>query len=370
MKERPVKPLLIVLVIAAPLIVLAGIHSGFKLVQTPRDISVMGTNCSLNVVARVGQRKLAEDALDSAEAALRKVDARMSTYLADSELSAFNAAAAGEQIALSAETLEVLQAARQLSADTDGAFDVTCRGVIELWKQAAKANKLPTTDQLAAARASASWNDIFLGENSATKSLASAGVDLGGIAKGYGIDLAIEAMQSAGVTWALADVGGDIRCIGLRADGKPWRVGIRNPIQPGLVGVLEVTNLAVCTSGNYERFSEIGGVRYSHIVDPRTGWPAEAAPSVTVIAPTALIADAWATALSVLGSAGLEKLPQDQGVEAMIIMLYEPTDKSASPTLLGVMTDGFAAFLADDLTIPATVQRRRPTGQAQEPDTP
>jgi thiamine biosynthesis lipoprotein len=125
-------------------------------------------------------------------------------------------------------------------------------------------------------------------------------VDLGGIAKGYALDLAGEAMLSAGAHGALVDVGGDVRAIGTNAAGKPWRVGIKHPFHQTLHTILELSDRAVATSGVQQRFYEIDGKRYSHIIDPRSGRPAEQAPSVTVIAADGITADAWATVFSVL----------------------------------------------------------------------
>jgi len=155
------------------------------------------------------------------------------------------------------------------------------------------------------------------------------------------------AMRAYGLVGGLVDVGGDVRCFGRRQDGRAWRVGIRNPFKPeaaDLLAMLRVTDRAVCTSGNYFRFVEIGGRRYSHIIDPRPGpnmgMPADAIPSVTVLAPTAAVADAWATALSVLGPEGLALLQHDSGVEAMVVT-GGPEDYQTHST------GGLAQFMAE-----------------------
>jgi thiamine biosynthesis lipoprotein len=149
------------------------------------------------------------------------------------------------------------------------------------------------------------------------KSCASARLDLGGVAKGYGIDRAFEALTSAGCDGVLVDVGGDVRVRGIDARGEPWLITVRDPFGGSNPVSFELENGAVCTSGNYERFVTIDGVRYSHIIDPRTGRPADRLPSVTVVSGDAMTADAWATALSVLGPDGLGQLPRD--VEALIV---------------------------------------------------
>jgi thiamine biosynthesis lipoprotein len=281
----------------------------------------MGTEAELRAVAGPGQQHILVKAIVDATAALRSVEAHMSTYLEDSEISHFNAAQPGLAMPVSGDTMEVLRASREISEQTGRAFDVTCRPVVELWRKAAKEDKLPTDAELAAALALVGWDKIVLREGAVEKLALSRGVDLGGIAKGYGIDRAVAAMKDAGAIGGLVDVGGDVRCFGRRPGGGKWRIGIRNPFTKNrndLIGLILLSQGAVCTSGNYERYWKIGAKHYSHIVDPRTGRPVADAPSVTVIAPTAMVADAWATALSVLGEKGLKMLPE--GVEAMLVM--------------------------------------------------
>ncbi|MCJ7752256.1 MAG: FAD:protein FMN transferase, partial [Armatimonadetes bacterium] len=277
---------------------------------------VMGTTCTL--VAVTADPAQGQKALRDAESVLRRVEGLMSTWLSDSEISRLNQAAAGEEVALSPETLLVLDTASGAALETDGAFDVTCRPVIELWREAAERGSLPSDAELENARAASSWELIELTPTGASKQAGSARVDLGGIAKGYGIDQSLDAMRAAGVLGALVDVGGDLRCFGQPPQASLWMVDVRDPFSEGRLAELGVWGAAVCTSGDYARFVEIEGRRYSHIADPRTGRLAEAACSVTVVAQTAMEADIWATALSVLGRDGIERLPS--GVEAMLVI--------------------------------------------------
>jgi len=304
-----------------------------------RPQRVMGTKCLLTAVVPAGRGATADEALRAAEAQLRAVEALMSRRLDNSEIARFNAAPAGKLVKLSPRTLTLLRQARALAEQTDGAFDVTICPIIELWTRAGIRQRLPTDVELVAAREASRWEYIALAEGGASKDIATAGVDLGGIAKGYGIDAAIEAMKQAGAAGGLVDVGGDVRCFGAPAGKNEWRVEIRDPFRPGEpFGVLALREGAVCTSGNYFRFTEIAGRRYSHIIDPRTGLCVDFAPSVTVVAPDATTADPWATALSVLGDAGLELLTEDDGMEAMVV-LGRPDDYRVS------MTDGFERLL-------------------------
>ena len=279
---------------------------------------VMGTTCTLAAVVADGEQARGEKVLREAEGALRAVEARMSVWLADSEVSRLNAAAAGEEIPLSPDTLAVLCAARNAATDTAGAFDITVGPLIELWKAAGQTDLAPARRELEAARASSSWQLIELTDTGAVKRSPGARVDLGGIAKGYAVDQAIAMLESADVRGGLVEVGGDLRCFGRRPDGESWPVDIKDPFAQGNLGAIRLREGAACTSGNYARFVVIDGKRYSHILDPRSGRPAEAVPSAVVVAPTAMGADIWATALSVLGQDGLDRLPQ--GVEALVIL--------------------------------------------------
>lgn len=302
--------------------------------------AVMGTTCELAATVPQDDAAAGEQALRKAEAALRDVEARMSVWLAESEVSRLNAAPAGVPVPLSGPTLETLRAARAALDQTGGAFDVTCRPLIELWRQAGARNRAPDDAQLAAARAASHWDLIDLSETAAVKRRATACVDLGGIAKGYGIDRALEAIRRQGAAGGLVDVGGDLRCFGRPPEGEGWTVEIRNPFGSGTLARLALREGAVCTSGNYARFVIIEGRRYSHIVDPRTGFPADRVPSATVVASTAMQADIWATALSVLGEDGFARLPE--GVEALIVT-GERDDHRV------VCTRGFARLLAEPL---------------------
>lgn len=326
-----------------------------------KPIGIMGTDCELTAVAAPGQKHTLPKMIGAADITLRSLEAKMSVYLKDSEISRLNQAQARMPVTLSPETMEVLLASRKFFALTGGTFDVTCKPIVDLWKRAAKNNRLPSDNALAQARKSCGWDKIVLGgvlgENSVEKLDTSAGVDLGGIAKGYAIDLAVKAMKQAGAIGGIVNVGGDVRCFGHKADGGKWHIAIKDPFKKDAVlATIALTEGAVCTSGNYRRYRTIGTHRFSHIVDPRTARPAQAAASVTVVAPTATQADAWATALSVLGEDGLFLLP-DQGIEAMLII-------GTAKNFKVVATPNFAKLLINKIklqtptTIPATTKTK------------
>ena len=295
--------------------------SGAKLAafeRTPEGI--MGTSCRLVVVMDFRQGEEAQKIFDKAEFQLRYIESLASNWIKESEISQLNAAGIGE-FQLSQVNWDIVNAAYHGFVSTQGAFNATCQPLIEVWKNAGLLKELPTTDALVAARKISSWELLTLdAENrSVFKKESTVRVDLGGIAKGYAIDEALKAMVEQGVTGAMVEVGGDIRVYGTSArDGGTWKIEIQDPHRAGVMSSFELEGgMAVCTSGNYARFVEIEGVRYSHILNPVTGYPTASVPSVTVVATTAMQSDIWATALSVLGAAALELLPQ--GVEAKII---------------------------------------------------
>lgn len=297
-----------------------------RLLLISHPMAIMGTETTLiDVVNSPKDKRAAEEALLKAEAKLRSVETLMSNWLTESEISVFNRAEASQEMILSKETLDVLKASRKAYDETQGAFDITCRPQIELWKEAGKQNTLPSEEDKRFALEESNWNLIELTDKGAIKKCQTVRVDLGGVAKGYGIDLALDEMKKTGVAGALVDVGGDMACFGTPPEGDGWVIDVKSPFgeghpkyPTGFLGRIQIQEGAVCTSGNYARYVEIEGKRYSHIIDPRIGIPADVVPSVTVIAPKTVDADIWATALSVLGPEGLKNLPQ--GIEAMLIM--------------------------------------------------
>jgi len=288
---------------------------------TSRPAAVMGTSCTLTAIVPREKNATAHQALAEAESVLRRVESLMSTYRDASEVRRLKNASAKQHVVLSRETCEVLRSARRFAEISGGAFDVTAAPLFRLWRQCADLNRLPTRDELTAARAASSWDNLTLLEDGAVKANPFVEVDLGGIAKGYAVDRAIEKLQEAGCVGGLVEVGGDLRCFGTKPGGHPWRIAVRAPVGPPQAGVLELTSAAVCTSGDYLRFVEIKGKRFSHIIDPRSCLPAEAVPSVTIIARDATTADGLATTVSVLGpEKGLNLVESLDGVHCLLMV--------------------------------------------------
>lgn len=292
----------------------------------PRQLAgVMGTQTEVTVVARADEEDLMDRAQELVEQVLRTVESCLSVHIEQSELSALNSASAGQLVPMSPRTVQLLKRSRELTELTGGAFDPTAKPLFELWVRAGEEGKAPTDEEIRQALEASGWDDfeLFPGESDGVlKRRGTAAIDLGGVAKGYAVDRAVEAMRSLGCTGGMVNVGGDLRFFGKRPGGDEWVIGIQDPFDtesPEPLLRIRLTSAAVCTSGNYRRYSQIDGKRYSHVIDPRTGRPAEAAPSVTVVAPDAATADAWATALSVMGPAGLAMMEHDESVKALVI---------------------------------------------------
>ena len=286
--------------------------------RTPEGI--MGTSCRLSVVTDYRDRDKAKKILDKAEYRIRYIESVASNWIDESEISLFNTEKIETPFEFTHDNWAVLRYGAQAFKETNGAFDITCRPLIELWKAAGRKGVLPTEAEIQTARDESSWDQLEFGENQTlAKKAPGVRVDLGGIAKGYAIDQAVQAMIDLGAKGGLVDIGGDLRCFGKssRGDGC-WTVDIKNPFRDGSLASLDVCNgESVCTSGDYARYVEIEGKHYSHIINPVTGYPTEEVPSVTVIAGEAMVADVWATALSVMGPDGMQFLPD--GVEALMI---------------------------------------------------
>lgn len=273
----------------------------------------------------------ATDSLDAAEAAaeafarVEELEQGLSDYRPDSELSRLGATAGMDQaVGVSDDLWTVLAESQRWASRTGGAFDVTIGPLTRLWRWARRRGRLPSADQLQAAREPVGYTHMRLDSATHSVTLQRPGMrlDLGGIAKGYAADEALATLRRRGIPRALIDAGGDI-VVGDPPMGEPgWRVemsgvdGSGRPTRDQHV----LTRAAIATSGASYQFLEIDGVRYSHIVDPRTGVGLTHQLEVTVIAPTGLQADALASVISVLGSEeGLELAEQSPGVEARVL---------------------------------------------------
>lgn len=293
----------------------------------------MGTFARVLVVAP--DNASARAAIAAAVETFERAERLMSDHDPASQLSEVNRRAFDEPVVVDAEVFAVLAAAVRYSRLSEGAFDVTVGPVVQLWRQAKRDGALPTAEQIAAAGATVGYGNLMLDAESRTVRFAVEGMalDLGGIAKGYAIDRAVEAMRQAGATGGMVDVGGDLVCFGTPVGGRDrWRIGLQDPGDEGnLLLRLAIDGHAVATSGDYRRFTVLNGQKHSHIVNPVTADSAAGLSSVTIIAQSAMEADALATAVSVLGhEKGLALIELLDNVEAIIIRSDAPNEWRAT----------------------------------------
>ena len=303
----------------------------------------MGTVAAVQVTAPADDSR----AREIAQAAFGALESELSAWREDSALAAVNRGAGGPAATpISSVFADVLRFSLDICGESGGAFNPLIGPVMSLWgfNGATPRAAPPGRDELAAAAALTDWRGVELrtsgGGISVRLPKAGMRLDLGAVAKGYAVDVAWERLTAAGCTNLLIDLGGNLRAIGEAARGRGgWRTGVRDPFEPdALIGqFLMRPGEAVATSGNYERFVEIGGTRYAHIMDSRTGTPVTGMAGTTVLAPTAALADALSTTIFVLGpEKGAALLLRHPGCEALWI-----PDAPASPTLYA--TAGMAA---------------------------
>lgn len=286
------------------------------LAKVQRSRILMGT--VVEITAFGPDQGRLEAAVDQAFAAMAGVDARMGPHGPQSD--AVRLSAAAGPLRVSPETAAVIAAGLKVSAASDGAFDMGLGRLKQLWNIEGEHPRVPTAAEISAALAGTGRGDLKLAGDVVTKDDPQLAVDLGGIAKGYAVDRAIAVLQTAGVTHASVNAGGDIRLLGDRGD-RDWRIGIQHPRKTdAILAILGLADTAVVTSGDYERYFELDGVRYHHLFDPATGRPARRCQSVTVVAPTTMLADALATAAFVLGpDPGLKLLAKFPGCSGLIV---------------------------------------------------
>jgi len=279
------------------------------------------------------------------QAALDGVDRGMSLYRPQSELMRLNRQPASAPMALSGGLFEVLAAGQRVAELSQGAFDVTVAPLVDAWGFGPqKRREVPAADAVQAGRAAVDYRSLRLDaqQRTATKAHAALQADLGGIAKGYGVDLAARAIEALGLEDYMIEVGGEVRTRGRNAAGQPWQIGIEEPdaVPQRARKVVPLAGRAMATSGDYRIYFEQAGRRYSHEIDPRSAAPiAHGLASVTVVADDCMAADALATALIVLGPQAGWALAQRERLAAYFIV------RDADGRLHDRATEAFAALI-------------------------
>lgn len=295
----------------------------------------MGTTWSVKLVADAARRLLSLQELIQAQ--LDKVVAQMSTWEPDSDLSRFNKSAAGSWHLLPDEFFSVLEYALDVAQASDGAYDPTAGALVNAWgfgpiQRFNEAGFVaPTRAALNFARTQCGWQRIQLDET--TRRVLQPGnayIDLSAIAKGFGVDQVARALLQQGIDSYLVEVGGELRGAGVKPDGQPWWVALERPLPSSLASAVSkdssietiaaLYNLSVATSGDYRRYFEDGEKRFSHTIDPRSGEPiCHGLASVTVLDRDCMAADAWSTALGVMGAEQGLKYANEHGLAALFI---------------------------------------------------
>jgi len=304
------------------LLVLSSWVQAADLQRFGRTAKHMGSDFTVKLYAP--DEQTADRGFKAAFDLIAEYDRSMSDYNSESELSLLGQKSpTAMAIPVSKPLWEVLVHAREVSEKTDGAFDVTVGPLTKLWRRARRQKELPTDEERTDALKSVNWRNLVLDKEHQAVTLTKPNMrlDLGGIAPGYAADQALAKLRGLGIKSALVDASGDVALGDPPPGEKGWKIGIA-PLKADQPPerFLELANCAISTSGDAFRGVEIGGVRYSHIVDPKTGVGLKHRSSVTVIAPNCTAADAMATAVSVLGpEQGIEALQRFPGSQARIV---------------------------------------------------
>lgn len=286
------------------------------------DDTRLAMGSSLTLVAWSAEETGVRAAFDAVYQEFDRLDALLSVWKPESDVVRLNRAAGGSPVAVSPETIEVLDLARRISDETGGTFDVTFGALTDVWKFDHDLDgTVPAADAIASRLKLVGYQDIQLNRAAGTAFLARRGmrVHLGGIGKGYAVDRAVAILRARGLADFLVQAGGDLYAGGRKGD-TPWRLGIADPRNADgpPFATIELSDLTLSTSGDYERFFMKDGVRYHHILDLRTGQPARRCRSVTLVSKQAVVADALAKGVFVLGPeegmALIERLPDVEGV--------------------------------------------------------
>jgi len=284
-----------------------------------KSFQALGTSNRLNIYGCQSQ-KIPELIIKR----VLEIDDRMSAFKAESDVSKLSQSAGHSFVTIHKDTFELLYRANEISRLSGGAFDITIRPLVELWEIGKKGDFVPYSSEISERKKLVNYKDLLLDKKSCSAFLQNQrqAVDLGGIAKGYAADEAKRILAENGVENAIINFGGNIVTLGTHPNGRPWEIGIQNPLAPTGVylGSLSVVNQTVVTSGSNEQFFIKDGVRYHHIIDPRTGSPAQSdLLSVTAVCSSSVDADALTTALFILGPDEGLKLLKLLNAEAIFI---------------------------------------------------
>lgn len=282
--------------------------------------SLMGSDFEITVVAKT--QKQADRQIGIAIDEISRVEALISSWKPTSQTSSINKNAGIAPVKISGELFSLIQRAIQISKLTDGAFDISYASMDRLWKYDGSMTQMPSKEAIKKSVAKVGYKSIVLDAKNSTVFLKNKGMKIGfgAIGKGYAADKAKKLLISNGVSGGIINASGDINSWGSKPNGSPWQVAITNPLNKNKAFAMLPIKDAVVTSGNYEKYVTFNSRRYSHIIDPRSGYPAQGIISVTVFAPKAELADALATSVFVMGvQTGIDRINQLKAIECIII---------------------------------------------------
>ena len=305
------------------LFILTFFSVGILFAQEPykRTLKLMGSRFDITVVAKDPIE--ANEHIDLAIKEITRIERLISSWDPKSQTSEINRNAGIKPVKVDSELFDLIQRGIGISKLTDGAFDISYASMDKIWKFDGSMTEMPSTDSIKASVSKVGYRNIILDKENNTVFLKLKGMKIGfgAIGKGYAADKAKNLLISKGVVAGIINASGDMNTWGKQPDGSEWKVAITNPMDKNKVfALLPINNGAVVTSGNYEKYVTFNDVRYTHIIDPRTGYPATGIISVTVFAPKAELADALATSVFVMGiEVGLNRIEQLPQVECIII---------------------------------------------------
>lgn len=286
-----------------------------------RTLKLMGSRFDITVVAE--DEKQGDEYIDMAVAEITRIEKLISSWDPNSQTSAINNNAGITPVKVDAELLQLIKRAIGISKLTDGAFDISYAAMDKIWKFDGSMTEMPSDSTIKASVAKVGYRNILLDEEASTVFLSKKGMKIGfgAIGKGYAADRAKDLLMEKGVKAGIINASGDMNTWGTQVTGEPWKVAITNPMDKNKAfALLPIREEAVVTSGNYEKYVTFNGIRYTHIIDPRTGYPAHGIISATVFAPKAELADALATSVFVMGiEAGIDRINQLPKVECIIV---------------------------------------------------
>lgn len=286
-----------------------------------RALKLMGSGFEIIVVAE--NQSQGDAYIDAAVAEISRIEDRISDWKSTSETSLINSNAGIKPVKVSDELFNFIDRCIHISKLTNGAFDISYAAMDKIWKFDGSMTEMPSAEAIKQSVSKIGYQNIVLDKEQGTVYLKLKGMKIGfgAIGKGYSADKAKELLQTMGVKAGVINASGDMNSWGVQPDGKPWKVGITNPINKKKVfSWFDLTDESVVTSGNYEKYVKFNGVTYTHIIDPRTGYPAHGIFSSTIFSKSAELSDALATAVFVMGvETGLDFINQLKGVECVIV---------------------------------------------------